>query len=742
MVWNQNTRQSVFHNTVSPLDYKDYKEQNDVFLDLGEIVKWGFTLSGIGDAEPIFGFQVSSSFLTTIRVEPFLGRNIRPEEDQPGGNHVALVSYTFWQNRLGSDREAVNKTITLDGAPYQVIGVLPAGFRFMEDGDVWVPVQQNRQIGAFVRSVRLMSVVGRLKPSVSLEAAQSSLRTIASRLESQYPETNSGFTINCISLHDEITGSARLILFVLMGAVGVVLLIACANVGNLVLARAVDRQREVAVRRALGAGRTRLVRQFVAESVIVSMSGAAVGCLFAYAGIRYLVSLGVNIPRITEIRIDVPVLLFTVLVAMCTGMFFGLVPAFTASKTNLNDTLKAGGRTGMSKGRNHLRKGLLVSEVALALILLIASGLLVRSFIRLVNVDPGYETEKILYVGTALPPGKYPRPEQRLAAYQQLEDALKSISGVEGVGAVSRFPLSTVVGSGNITSFMNIEMHPKPAGERPEVDYRVASIGYFDTMRIPLLKGRQFDPRDSTAVIIINDVAAKRFWPGEDPIGQRVQFGTGANLPWVTIVGIVGNVRHLGLDVDPRPEIYRPYANNPLTGPQIAVRSTSDPKSVMDRVRSEIHRLEPEMPLRMFPVEQLAQLSTAQRRFSTTLLGLFALLAVTLAVVGVYGLMSYSVSQRTQEIGVRMALGAQSQEVVRMIVREGLMLTLAGIVIGTAGAFAITRKMTALLFGITSADPMTYVSVAITLLAVAFVACCIPALRASRVDPLVALRHE
>jgi putative ABC transport system permease protein len=439
---------------------------------------------------------------------------------------------------------------------------------------------------------------------------------------------------------------------------------------------------------------------------------------------------------------DVTTLLFTMAVAVVTGMLFGLVPVWMTSKTNLNETLKNGGRVGMSAGRNRLRKLLMISEVGLAVVLLVAAGLLVRSFVRLVNIDPGYTMNRLLYVGTSMPTSKYPRPDQRLALYLQLEEKLKAIPGVTSVGAVSRFPLSGALGVGNITSFFDIESRRKPAGQRPEMDYRIASIDYFEAMEIPLLRGRKFDTRDSTQAAIINDAAARKFWPAEDPIGQRIQFGNGANQPWVTIVGIVGNVRHVGLDIEPRPEVYRPYPNNPLTGPQLAIRTKTDPRGVIDAVRSEIRSLDADMPVRIFTVENLAQLSTAQRRFSMMLVGIFAALAMTLSIVGIYGLMSYAVSQRTHEIGLRIALGAQTPQVLRMIVGEGLALTISGLAAGIACAIAVTRGMSGLLFGITNTDPVTYLIVCAVLTAVALLACYIPARRASRVDPLVALRHE
>lgn len=743
MLWSHNTRQAVFHSTVSPHDYRDFKAQNDVFSELAGLTgPWGVTLNGPAQSEYLTGFWVSSNWFSTLGVEPYMGRGFQADEDKANGPAVAVVSYGFWQRRLGAGATALGKSITLDGRSYQVVGVMPAGFRFLDDGEVWLPLEQNPVVQHVVRSVRLLNVAGRLKPGVSIDQAQTAMRTIASRLESQYPDQNSGFSVNLVSLHEEITGNVRSILTVLLAAVGVVLLIACSNVANLMLVRAVDRQKEVAVRRALGADRMRLVRQFLTESVLLSMIGAAAGAVLAYGGIRYLISLAPNLPRLGEIRMDGSVFAFTLAIAVGTGILFGLIPALTASKFQLNDTLKEGGRSGTSSGHGRLRNLLMISEVALALMLLVGAGLLVRSFIRLVNVDPGYTTDRVLYVRTSLPGAKYPRPEQRLAFYLQMEEKLKAVPGVAAVGAVSRFPLSGVVGASQITSYFDIENRRRPPGERSETDYRIASTDYFEAMGIPLLRGRKFDSHDSTQVAIINDAMARKFWPNEDPIGQRIQFGIGVNLPWVTIVGIAGNVRHLGLDIEPRAEVYRPYRNNPLYGPQLAVRTIGDPRSVIDSVRAEIRALEPEMPLGIYTVEELAELSTAQRRFATLLLAIFAGLAVVLSVAGIYGVMSYTVAQRTHEIGLRMALGAQSTQVLKMIIGRGLAMTSVGIILGLAGALAVTRAMRTLLFEVSATDPATYVAVAFSLMMVALVACYIPARRATKVDPNIALRYE
>jgi predicted permease len=743
MVFSHNTKQEVSYTSISADDLLDFQKQNDVFDGLSGVTgKWQFTINMTGEAEQIFGLWVSSNFFDVLGVQPQLGRAFTVVEDTPGANPVVILSYEMWQRRFGGDENVLSKTLTLGGVPARVIGVMPRGFRFNEDADILVPGRQN-PISARGRNVRYLNSVARLKSGVTLEQAAAAMRTLAANLEKQYPDSNTGFTTDIRKLHEQVTGEARPTLLILLAAVGFVLLIACANVANLMLVRAADRQREVAVRTALGADRSRLIKQLLTESVLLSVIGAGVGVLIAEWGIRYLISIGPNIPRLAEIHIDGSVLGFTFLLSILTGVVFGLFPALQTSRSNLNETLKESGRgSSGAAARHRFRNALVVSEVALALVLLVGSGLLIRSFMLILNVDPGYRTQNIVLVNASVPP-KYSQPQQRLDLYYSLEEKLKSVPGVISVGAVSRFPLSAVLGTNNVTSFFMTEGHPVAMGERPEIDYRIASTEYFETMGIPLIRGRKFTRDDSTAVAIVNEAAVRKFWSGENPVGTRMNFGNPAQqAPWVTIVGVVGNVRHLGLEVEPRPEVYRPYGNNPLTGPMIAVRTAIDPHGMTALLRSEVHSVEKDMPMTINSIDQLIDLSIAQRRFSMLLLAIFAGVAMILAIVGIYGVMSYAVSQRTHEIGLRMALGAETRQVLKMVVREGLVLTSIGVAIGVTGAAAATRVMGRLLFGVTSTDPITYLGVSALLIMVALAACYIPARRASRVDPLVALRHE
>ena len=743
MLFSHNTREQVAYSTLSADDIADFQKQNGVFDGLASVtVRWAFVLTSNGEAEQIYGRWVSANFFDVLGTHPQMGRTFTVDEDRPSGTRAAIISYEAWQRRFGGDPDVLNRSLNLNGEQTPIVGVMPRGFRFIEGGEIWVPGAQN-PISARGRNVRYLNAVARLKEGVSIEQAKTGMRTIASRLEAQYPATNTGFTTDVRKLLDHITGETRPTLIVLLGAVGFVLLIACANVANLILVRAADRQREVAVRSALGADRARLIKQFLTESVLLSVIGAAVGLLMAQWGIRFLISLGPDLPRLSEIRIDGAVLAFTFILAITTAIVFGLFPALQATRSNISETLKEGGRSGTT-GVTHyrFRSVLVVMEVALALMLLVGSGLLIQSFARLLNVEPGFRTDHLVVVNMGVPAQKYPQPEQRQTLYYSVEDKLKTLPGVVSVGASSRIPLSMALGANNITSFFTIEGRPVAPGERPEIDYRVVSADYFETMGIPMIRGRKFTREDTTRVAIVNRAAARKFWGEEDPIGRRVNFGNPAETPWVTIVGIVGNVRHVGLEVEPRAEIYRPYGNNPLTGPMVVVHTVGDPHAIAAAIRSEVRSIESQMPLVINTIDELVDLSVAQRRFSMLLLGIFAAVAMVLAIAGIYGVMSYAVSQRTHEIGLRMALGAETRQVLSMVVREGLLLTSLGVGIGVAGAIAGTRAMSTMLFGITNTDPLTYLAVSALLVAVALAASYLPARRAARVDPLVALRHE
>ncbi len=742
-------RESNQEQPASFADFNDFKNQTKTLNTIvGVSPLWSFALIGEGEPEQIQGLFASADVFQMLGVVPQYGRVFLPEEDRAGGTPVVIVSHGLWQRRYGADPSLVGKTLNLSGTQATVIGILPAGFQFLEPtAEVWMPLQQN-QFATSARNVRLLSMVGRLNPNVKLEQAAAELSTIAGQLAAQYPDTNSNIGLRLVPLHEQTIASVRPALQLLFGAVGLVLLIACANVVNLMLVRGTARRKEIAVRAALGASRLRLIRQLLTESITLSLFGGAGGVLLATWGVKAL--LAVNpfpLPRANNIGIDAVVLAFTLAASFITGIVFGLAPAWQALKLDLHTTLKEGGRSAAPEsGQRRLSNLLVIAEMAMAMVLLIGAGLLIKSFVRLLEVKPGFVTDNILTMQISLPNASYAQAARRIAFMQQLETNLKGLPEVMSVGFVTRLPLMSSLN--NVTTFLTIEDRPVPVGERPEIDFRRASPGYFQAMGIPLLSGRLITEQDianNSGYVLINEVMARRFWPGEDPVGKRISTATstGQQTQWSTIVGVVGSVRHLGLDVEPRPEIYYHTSSVPPFGPVLVVRTTGDPLRLISGVRAKIREIDPNLPIaRVSSMEQLVAQSVAQRRFGMFLLGMFALFAVLLAGVGIYGVMSYSVSQRTQEIGVRMALGARSNDVLRMIVGHGMSLTLFGVGIGLAGAFALTRLMTRLLFQVTPTDALTFASVSLAVIVVALLACYVPARRATKVDPLVALRDE
>ena len=747
MVWT--TKDVNQEQAFSFADYNDLKSQAKSFSALGGASPlWNFILTGDAEPEPIQGMYVSANMFDLLRVAPEKGRGFTADEDRTGGPPVVIISRALWERRFGGDPNVLGKTLAISGTTATVIGVMPAQFQFLDPAaELWAPLAQN-QFASSARQVRLLSVVGRLNDGVQVSEANAELTGIARRLESEYPDTNSGVGARMVPLHQQVTGKVRPALLLLFGAVGLVLLIACANIINLMLVRSASRHREIAVRAAMGAGRLRLLRQLLTESITLSVLGGVAGILVGSWGVNALLALNpIKLPQYNKIGVDMTVLAFTLVASVVTGIVFGLAPAWQMLRVDLHSALKEGGRGAvLERGQRRLSRLLVITEMAMAMVLLIGAGLLLRSFAHLLDVKPGFTTENLLTMQLGLPNAAYQQPEKRAAFMQQLETNLRAAPEVTSVGFVTRLPLMSTLN--NVTTYLAIEGREVPAGDRPEIDFRRASTGYFQTMGIPLLSGRLVTEQDVTnnsRLVMINEAMAKRFWPGEDPVGSRIStaVSSGQQIPWQTIVGVVGNVRHLGLDIEPRPEIYYHTNTQPPFGPVVVIRTAADPTRLISIARAKVRELDRDVPIsNVNTMEQLVEQSVAQRRFGMFLLGIFALLALVLAAIGIYGVVSYSVTQRTQEIGVRMALGANATDVLKMVLRNGMSLALIGVGLGLVGAFALTRLMSRLLFEVTPTDVTTFALVSVGLTVVALLACYLPARRAMRVDPLEALRYE
>lgn len=750
-VWAKNDKQNLTQQPVSYLNYLDWKEQNHVFEHLAAIRAESFSLVGSltdkGEPERINGVRTTVNILSLLGVKPALGRDFLPEEGQPEKSAVALMSYGLWQRRYGGDPNLVGQTLTLDAKPVTVIGILPPEVKYPglmlppTGAEIWIPfiVSPNQNLRGFAN----LRLVGRLKPRVALEQAQAEMDVIARRLEQQYPQNNTNVGIGVVSLQEQLVGNVRLALLVLLGAVGVVLLIACVNVANLMLARAAGRTAETALRAALGASRWQLIKQLLTECVLLSLIGAAVGVLLAYFGVAWVKTLNVaSLPRLNEISINPKVLGFTFLVATFTGLIFGLLPALQFSRVELTENLKDG-RKGSSGGVHHRRwlRILVVAEIALAMVLLTGAGLLLRSFRLVAEVDPGFNPQNVLTLSAPLPQTNYSDQQQQLAFYENALARLNALPGVASASAMFKVPLV-----GLATAIFTAEGRPVPPGDEPNADYRTISFNYFRTMGIPLRKGREFTERDKTDapdVIIVNEELARRFFPNEDPIGKRLQIGT-EKTRFREIIGVVGNAKMTSLDAKADPAIYVPQPQN--TWPQalrissFVIRTAVEPRSLIPSIRNELHSIDPSLPVtQLQTMEEIIHNSLAQRRFNLTLLMIFAAVAGLLAVVGIYGVMSYNVTQQTHELGVRMALGAQQSAILKMVVGDGAKLALAGVLIGLIGSLMMTRLMSGLLFGIAATDLVTFVTIPPSLLAVSMLASFIPARRASKVNPVIAL---
>ena len=711
----------------------------------------GTVLTEGGEPERIIGAAVNADYFPLFGVKPALGRVFTREEDRPGAESVIVLSHGLWQRRFGGDPTIIGRQITL-GAKTTVIGVMPQGFEFPirdDSQDYWEPIfsapfmtKAERE----VRGSRSLSVVARLKPGASIEQARAELDALSRQIERQSPESNTDVVFNAVSLHEEMTRDYRPALLVLLGAVALVLLIACANVANLLLARATARQKEIAIRTALGASRGRIVRQLLTESLLLSLVGGGAGLLLAAWGLDVLVAAGpADVPRLRDVHLDGQVLGFTLGVSALTSVLFGLVPALQASRPDPGDSLKEGGRGSTEGGRGRMRGALIVAEVALSLMLLVGAGLLIRSFVRLLGTDAGFDAERVLALDIPLSRSKYPQPEQQAAVFRQLVERMRAVPGVREAGVVSNLPLS------NLDYELSFEIEGRPPsrpGEEPSADYTVAGADYFGAMKMRLLRGRLFDDRDTPEAppaMLVSDAFARRFFPGEDPLGKRIRIdGEEGKHPPREIVGVVGDVRRGGLDVDAEPEFYVSYLQSPERRLNLVLSTeTPDAASLTQAARAAVREFDPNQLIwRTQTMDELLGKSLAPRRFNMMLLATFAGVALVLAGVGLYGVMSYTVTRRTHEIGIRMALGAQRGDVLRLVVSQGLALTLVGVALGLACALALSRVLTSLLFGISATDPLTYAVVALLLVAVALVACLVPARRATKVDPMVALRYE
>jgi putative ABC transport system permease protein len=743
----------------SAANFVDWQEQCRSCSHMSMFDLLSMNLTGGQDPERVPVAAVSANLFDTLAARPEFGRSFLPDEEKPGANRVVILSHGIWQRRFGADSAIVGQTLNLNGVVREVIGVMPAGFQFplpnmarnlgefTGSADIWVPLPLARN--QLSRTNHNRAGLARLNPGVTVAQAQAEMDAISRGLGERYPDSNSKVGVKLVALHKQVVGDVRLSLLVLFASVGFVLLIACVNVANLLLARAAGRRREVAVRLALGAGRSRIVRQLMTESLMLALCGGAAGFLLALWGMDLLIGqIPSGVYGVGTIGVDPLVFLFTLATTLATGLLFGLAPALHGSKPDLNESLKEGsGAVVPGSRRQGLRSLLIVSEVALSLVLLIGAGLTIRSFARLRSVDTGFARENVITAQFSLPGSKYQNQQKWADFYKRSLERLEGIPGVQAVGMVSHLPLS---GSDAAFSF-EIEKHPTgPDGRSPWARIRAATPDYFKAMGIPLIGGREFDDRDAQgkpAVLIISEQMAERYWPGEDPLGKRISFDfdrkQSGKANWIDVVGVVKGVRHSNVKTEPEPQMYVPYEQLCTSSMSVVVRSAADQEAMIGAIRDAIHQIDGDQPIyNVRATSELVSESAAGSRFTTLALTVFAGVALLLAIVGIYGVMSYLVAQRIREIGIRMALGAQRRSVMRLVVGHGMKLALAGVAIGLVGAFGLTRLMSSLLFEMSPTDPLTFAAVSLILAAVSLVATYVPARRASRVDPMLALRHE
>ena len=740
---------------VSAPGFRDYQARTRAFESMAVESNWAANLTGVGEPVRIQGARVTGRFFGTLAVPALLGRGLLPGEDSAGHDHVVVLSYGLWQRLFGGERSVVGRSLSLNGEPYEVVGVMPEGFRdvFNRAVELWTPIVfRPDEFADTERSHERLNLVARMRLGVPMEQAEAEVHTLAEQLKAEYPDSYAqDWSLVTTPLSRRATGAVRPALLVLLGAVGFVLLIACANVANLLLARAAARSKEIAVRTALGASRERLVRQLLTESLLLALAGGVLGLGLAFWGVRSVAALNPgNLPRADEIGIDPPVMLFTLLVSLLTGLLFGLAPALHASATDLHGMLKEGGRgSAGDRGGQGLRRMLVIAEVALALTLLTGAGLLVKSFARLQGVDPGFDPDRVLTFNLALPPARYPSDTQQIAFFDQVLPALAATPGVRSVGSTSIIPF----GGNWSTSSFEVEGYQPPQGQPgPWGDIRIVSPTFFAALRIPLRQGRLLTEQDRAGgpmVAVVDEELAHRYWPNADPIGKRITYGPPAGVSdtsareWIEVVGVVGHTKHEGLDAENRVQVYLPFAQAPMPFSTVVLRTSSDPARYVNQARRAVQSIDPDQPIaNVRTMEELIAQSVGQRRLSMLLLSVFSGIALVLASIGIYGLMSYSVAQRSRELGVRIALGAARSDVLRLVLRQGMRMALTGIAVGVGAAFALTRVIASQLYGVKPTDPATFGGVAVLLALTALAANLIPALRATRVDPAVVLRDE
>ena len=757
MVWLDNPGEGIDKDVASFPVFADWRQHARSFEQIVAYTGSGFTLTGRGEPEQVRGAMVAAGFFPMLGVPAAHGRGLLDEENLPGREKVVVLGHGVWQRRFGGDPAVVGQRVSLSGATYAVVGVMPRGFQFPEQAELWTPLAPVGPFEQYLvsRSSLWLSVTARLKPGVSLPAAQAEMDTVAAAINKAYP-AGSPYGVKLEPLHQAVSGDVRPALLLLLGAVGLVLLIACANVANLLLARASMRRREIAIRSALGAQRGRVVRQLLTESLLLGISGGALGLILARVGVEAFVATNPTaLPRLDGVRVDGTILFFALAASTLTGLVFGLVPAFQTFREAVSEHMGDATRGSSEGGRGHrLRAAFVVAETGLALMLLVGAGLLVRSFVRILDLDPGLDATRVMTVRLTLPPARYPEADRVHGFFDRLLADVRALPGVHSAGGVSSLLLSRLPNSGTL----RVQGVPPPPAGTPEEPVTNDSVttGFFEALRVPLKHGRLFEARDAhpadelrarpvPAVAVVNEALVRRFFPGQDPLGRRITFGNPTNpqTPWSEIVGVVGDVRRSGLDKEPRAEAYFYQGQVPDNGLFLAVRAEGDLYAAARAVQKAVWAIDPDQPVAgVRPLEDLLRGTVAERRLSMGLLAAFGVLALVLAAIGIYGVMAFSTAQRTRELGIRLALGAQPRDVLRLILRDGVRLSAVGVGVGVVGALVASRVVSSMLFGITPTDPLTFTAVVSILGSAALLACYIPARRATRVDPVIALRQE